>query len=97
MDNLEEQIERIMKLVLLEEEPKKYLDDAKKILELFDEIDKYYEYAKELDPLYHPFTYQLELRKDEKKEEKIDLKVFSKVNDEGYIEAPPLKGRKTLR
>jgi len=90
------ELKRIMKLVMLEEDINKYIDSAKEILKLFNEIDKYYEMAKDLDPLYHPISYVVPLRKDEPADTHINMSIFSKVDEDGYVVAPPLRGKKKL-
>jgi len=90
------ELRRIMKLVILEEDINKYINDAKEILKLFNEIDKYYEMAKDLDPLYHPILYTVPLRKDKAIDTYLDISIFSEVDEDGYVVAPPLRGKRKL-
>lgn len=88
---------KIMRLVMIEEDVKKYMDDALYILEMFNKIDEYYDYARDQNPLYHPISYEVVLRKDVKSEFKVDLKRITDLDKEGFVEAPPIKGKKTFR
>ena len=90
-------LKKMMKLVMIEEDVKKYVDDASYILEMFNKIEEYYKYARELSPLYHPISYEVELRKDIKSEFRVDLDKFAKVDKEGFVEAPPIRGKKMFR
>ncbi|RLG61628.1 hypothetical protein DRN84_03230 [Candidatus Geothermarchaeota archaeon] len=88
-------IKKAMKLVMIQEDPSKYVEDAEKILKLFDEIDRYSEYIEDLEPLYHPIGHEVRLRKDEAKEMRIDMKKITYTED-GYVVAPPLRGKKKI-
>jgi len=95
MDNIIKIIKKVMNLVMIQEDPTKYIEDAEKILKLFDEVDKYSEYIEDLEPLYHPIEHEVRLRKDEVKEMRIDMRKITCTED-GYVVAPPLKGKKKI-
>lgn len=76
---------------MIDEEPSKYLEDVKKILELFDEVEKYGELAEKYEPLYHPLLDSAAPRKDVPRswEHEAPISIYSA---DGYVIAPPLKG-----
>lgn len=87
-----------MNLVMLNEDIEKYRVDIVKILELFDELDYFEKYVKDLKPLYHPLEEEGLLRDD--KISKFLLKsehISPYLSDDGYIDAPPIKGVKKIR
>ena len=88
-------IKKVMRLVMIEEDPSKYVEDAEEILKLFDKIDEYTEYIQDVAPLYHPIEHSPELRKDEYKDMEVDLSEIAPVEDD-YVSAPPLKGKRRL-
>jgi Asp-tRNA(Asn)/Glu-tRNA(Gln) amidotransferase C subunit len=44
----------IMGLVMVDEDPRNYIDDIGKIIKLFDELDEFDMEIRDLSPLYHP-------------------------------------------
>ena len=91
-------IEKIMNLVMLNEDNDKYMSEVVKILDLFDELDRFNKYIGELTPLYHPLEENGMPRDDE-----VRIFTFSRedlapyIEDDDYIVAPPIKGVKKIR
>ena len=97
-DGLNDIIKKIINLVMLNEDAKKYEGDVVKILGLFDNLDYFDKYLEDLHPLYHPLEEDGIPRDDEVKIFKIlksDLKPY--INEEGYVVASPIKGVKKIR
>ena len=90
MDRKEE-IKKVLEIIGLEEDPEKYIDSIEYILNLFNKIDEYYEYAEGLEPLFHPMDLELEPNSDEIGEQ-IEMEHL-KRDEDGYVRGPPLKRR----
>ncbi len=90
MDRKEE-IKKILEMIGLEEEHEKYVDSVEYILNLFNKIDEYYGYARDLDPLFHPMD--LTLEPDDDRVEEQDEMEHLKLDEDGYVRGPPLKRR----
>ena len=88
---------KIMKMVLIEDDPSKYVKDLEMILKLFNELDRYDVYVRNLKPLYHPNEEYCSLRDDYHKEESTDLSIFAIELQDGYFKAPGIKGRRRIR
>ena len=89
-------LRRVMSLVMVEEEPDRYIDDVRRIIELFDELDRFDIHIKDLEPLYHPLGSTGRLREDAPEESGIEFPGDSDYRWEDYIEAPPIRGRREL-
>ncbi len=86
-----EEINRLVRETMLsEDEIDKNLEQLTRILELFEEIDSFEEYAKNLEPLYHPLDQQGEPRVDEEKSDKTKLEDFVHNVKDGFLRAPRL-------
>ena len=82
-------IKRVMDLAGLEEDPSKYIEEFEKVMELFDELDKYGEIIERYQPLYHPLEIETTPRRDsiEYSETYKDLE----LDEDGYVRGPPIK------
>ncbi|HID05475.1 MAG TPA: hypothetical protein EYH45_08205 [Candidatus Caldiarchaeum subterraneum] len=86
-----EEVKRLVRETMLsEEEVVKNLDQLSRIMELFDEIDSFEEYAKSLEPLYHPLDQRGEPRVDESGGERARLEEFVKNVRDGFLRTPRL-------
>ena len=89
-------VKHIMSLVMIEDDPSKYMEDIKMILDLFDRLDGFDEHIRDLEPLYHPLEACGRLREDEAVDSDIPYPSCSEYKWEEYIEAPPIKGKREL-
>ena len=97
-ENLSDVIGKIINLVMLNENAKKYEEDIVKILDLFNNLDDFDKYLGDLPPLYHPLEEEGIPRDDEVKIFRVlkrDLKPY--INEDGYVIASPIKGVKKIR
>lgn len=89
-------IKKVMGLVMIEENPEKYIEDIKKIIRLFDELDRFDEVVKSYPPLYHSLERMGRLRSDIKMSFKTNIKELTDNVYEDYVAAPPIKGVKKI-
>jgi aspartyl/glutamyl-tRNA(Asn/Gln) amidotransferase C subunit len=90
------EVRRIMSLIMLEDDPQKYIDDLIEILRLFDELDKYDKYIEGVEPLYHPLKIKGSPREDKVEVSRIDILELNKRVVDGYVVSSPIRGIKRL-
>jgi aspartyl/glutamyl-tRNA(Asn/Gln) amidotransferase C subunit len=88
---------KIMRLVMIEEDPGKYIEDIDKILNLFNELDSFEENVKDLPPLYHPLEQPGMLRPDIINQCKIEINEVTTNISDGYVSSPPIRGVKKFK
>jgi len=86
---MKDTIKRIMDILGIDDDVEKYVDIYKRVEELFKELDKYTEL--DTEPLYHPLDLQSNLDEDKPKDSLVNN--WPDKDDEGYVEAPPMRRR----
>ena len=85
-----EDVEKALRLAGIGDNPEKYIEQLEKVERLFSQLDKWLDEAPE-KPLYHPLDINTEPRGDEPKTS--DTSTWIEGDEEGYVEAPPLRRR----
>ncbi len=93
---LQEDLVKMMFIVMLNEDPKPYINDIKEILRLFDVLDSYEDLFEKSKPLYHPLETMGLPRADKPVGSGVDIASITKYLYDDYISMPPIKGIKRL-
>ncbi len=89
-------IRRMMEISLVGGDPQSFLEDVKKILDLFDKLDSFEDKFSEVEPLYHPLEYRGSPRQDKVIDVYVDVSKLTDYVEDGYVYLPPIKGVKRL-
>ncbi len=83
-------VEKALRLAGIGDDPEKYMEQLEKVERLFSQLDRWLDEAPD-EPLYHPLDIDTEPRKDEPITS--DARDWIEGDEEGYVEAPPLRRR----